>query len=59
MVITSRYYELSGEILWQVSLQTLAFRRFSEDLEEVVWVCGEARVVLRADAADFRISLGT
>jgi hypothetical protein len=26
---------------------------FNEDWEEVVWVCGEAGAVLRADAADF------
>jgi hypothetical protein len=49
VVITSRYYESSGEILWQVVLQMHAFRWFSEDWEEVVWVYGEAR----ADAADF------
>jgi hypothetical protein len=30
-----------------------AFRSFNEDWEEVVRVCGEARAVLRADAADF------
>jgi hypothetical protein len=53
VVITSRYYESSGEILWQVALQTHAFRWFHEDLEEVVLVCSEARAVLRADAADF------
>jgi hypothetical protein len=53
VVITSRYYESSGEILWQVAPQTRASRWFSEDWEEVVWVCGEARVILRADAADF------
>jgi hypothetical protein len=29
------------------------FRWFNEDWEEVVWVCDEARAVLRADAADF------
>jgi hypothetical protein len=44
---------LSGEILWQVAPQTRVFRRFNEDWEEVVWVCGEARAVLRADAAEF------
>jgi hypothetical protein len=48
VVITSRYYESSGEILWQVTPQTRAFRWFNKDWEEVVWVCGEAR----ADAAD-------
>jgi hypothetical protein len=26
---------------------------FYEDWEEIVWVCGEARAVLRVDAADF------
>jgi hypothetical protein len=30
-----------------------AFRWYNEDWEEVVWVCGEMRAVLRADAADF------
>jgi hypothetical protein len=53
VVITSRYCESSGEILWQVVPQTRAFRWFSEDWEEVLWVCGETRAVLRADAADF------
>jgi hypothetical protein len=53
MVSTARYYESSGEILWQVAPQTRAFRWFSEVWEEVVWVCGEARAILRADAADF------
>jgi hypothetical protein len=53
VVITSRYYESSGEILWQVAPQTRAFRWFDEDWKEVVWVCGEARAVLRADADDF------
>jgi hypothetical protein len=47
------YYESSGEILWQVASQTRAFKWFNEDWEEVVWVCGEARAVLRAEAADF------
>jgi rubredoxin len=49
VIITSRYeyYEPSGEISWQVAPQTRAFRRFNEDW--VVWVCGEARVVLSAD----------
>jgi hypothetical protein len=49
VVVTSRYYESSGEILWQVAPQTRAFRWFNEDWEEVVWVCGEAIAVLRAD----------
>jgi hypothetical protein len=39
--------------LWQVAPQTRAFSWFNEDLEEVVWVCGEARAVLRADEPDF------
>jgi hypothetical protein len=49
VVIISRYYESSREILWQVASQTSAFRWFNEDWEEVVWVCGEARAVLKAD----------
>jgi hypothetical protein len=53
VVITSRYYEPSGEIMWQVAPQTRAFRWFNEDWEEVVWVCDEARAVLRADVAYF------
>jgi hypothetical protein len=53
VVITSRYYESSGEILWQVVPQMHAFRWFNEEWEEVVWVCGEARAALRADATDF------
>jgi hypothetical protein len=51
--ITPRYYESSGEILWQVAPQTRAFGWFNEDWEAVVWVCGEARAILRADVADF------
>jgi hypothetical protein len=53
VVITSRYYESSGDILWHVAPQACAFRWFSEDWEEVIWVGGEARTVLRADADDF------
>jgi hypothetical protein len=45
VVITSRYYESSGEILWQVAPQTRPFRWFNEDWEEVVWLCGEAGAV--------------
>jgi hypothetical protein len=52
VVITSRYYESSGEIMWQVTPQTRAFRWSKEDWEEVVWVCCEAR----ADAADFLLT---
>jgi hypothetical protein len=48
---------LVGEILWQVASQTRAFRWFNEDREEVVLVCGEARAVLRADAADFHFNV--
>jgi hypothetical protein len=56
VVITSRFYESSGEIMWQVAPQTHAFRWLKEDWEEVVWVCGEIKAILRADAADFLFS---
>jgi hypothetical protein len=40
-------------ILWQVAPQTIVCMWFNEDWEEVVWVCCEARAVLKADADAF------